>query len=302
MGQSLRRSRGKLLKRFLQLSYLARHPISHARCVTTVARSRLSSSPAAAFRYLGDHLALSLATSRRREALEGHHSIALATFSSAAARRIRKGAVLWRRETAEGPPLTIVLEPSKLAPMEGELQLSFSFRSELYVLTFLLAPGRVFGSSNPKILFIGGLQGRLGRLKEIREASKRNREIAPTTMLLLAVQAIARELGADELIAVGEDDQISMSYSASMMGFDYRAFWTDVGGSRNGRFYSLPLEQVHRPLSETPATHRSRTRRKREEKQRVVQDLERHLRQLVAPVRSGRPFESPTEPAPVWAV
>lgn len=283
MGQKVLRRRGKLLKRMRQLSYLVRHPISHARCMRTVARSRLSADRMTPFRYLGDHLALSLATDIRRKALEGHHSIASDAFSPQAAIRIRDGAAIWRRHVDDGPPLRILLQPSKLAPMEGELQLSFSFRSELYVLTFLIAPGSVFGSKNPKVLFIGGLQGRMGCVKEIREAARLNHEIAPAAMLMLAVQAVAREIGAAELIAIGEDDQVSMSYSAPMVSFDYRAFWTDVGGSRRGRFYSLPLEPNHRPLSEIKLSHRSRTRRKREEKQRIRSNLEARMRQLLRP-------------------
>jgi uncharacterized protein VirK/YbjX len=265
------------------------HPIHHARCMAALARSRLNPDPLAAFKYLGDHLALSLGPSLRREALIAHHARLSESLSLRAVNRIRGGTELWRRDIAGDSALSLVLEPSMLAPMEGELQLRFSFRSELYVLTFLLAPGHVFSSDRSIVLFIGGLQGRIGCRQEIREASKLNREIAPAAMLFLAVQAVAREVGAEELLAIGEADQISMSYSPSMVRFNYGTFWTEVGGVRRGDFYSLPLEPSHRPLSAIPLTHRSRTRRKREEKRRIRESIELRVRNLLAPINAPSP-------------
>jgi uncharacterized protein VirK/YbjX len=279
------RRRGKLLRRIRQFAYLVAHPISHGRCMTAVARSQLN-GPRGSLKYLGDHLALSLRTSQRREALVRHHSIAFQALSARAATKIRGGAVIWQRPIAGGPPLSLILEPSALAPMEGELQLKFSFRSVLYVLTFLFAPGQVFNRPADRVLFIGGLQGRFGSRQEIREASKLNHEIAPATMLMLAVRAIAREFGADELLAIGESDQVSMSYSAPMVRFDYGAFWTEIGGTRTGHFYSLPIEAAQKPLSAVPLTHRSRARRKREEKQRISESIAMQVRKLLAPERA----------------
>ena len=278
--------RGKLLKRLSQLAYFVAHPIDHRRCMAAIAESRLSSNPLASFKYLGDHLALSLRTSQRREALARHHSIACDALSHGAANRIRAGATIWKRDVPGKPPLSLVLAPSELAPMEGELQLTFSFRSDLHVLTFLFAPGHVFNSPSGRVLFIGGLQGRFAAREAIREASKLNHEIAPATMLMLAVRAIAREIGADEILAIGETDQISMSYSPQMVRFDYGAFWTELGGTRRGSFYSIPIEALNKPLSAVPLTHRSRTRRKQEEKRRISESIETRVRALLG--RAGQ--------------
>jgi hypothetical protein len=263
------------------LTYLVAHPISHRRCMAAIARSRLNSRRGS-LKYLGDHLALSLGTAQRREALVRHHSIASEAFSPPAAARIRRGAVIWRREIDGEPPLSLILEPSALAPMEGELQLKFCFRSVLYVLTFLFAPGEVFNRPSGRVLFIGGLQGRFGSRQEIREASKRNHEIAPATMLMLGVRTIAREFGVDEILAIGETDQVSMGYSAPMVRFDYGAFWAEIGGSRTELFYTLPVDTPQKPLSAIPLTHRSRTRRKREEKQRIATSIAEQVRKLLA--------------------
>lgn len=273
--------RRKPLKRLGQLAYLLAHPIAHRRCMATMLKSNLTSNALDSFKYLGDHLALSLRTSQRREALEQHHSISIDALFHRAANRIRAGAVIWKRDLPGNPPLSLVLAPSKLAPMEGELQLTFSFRSDLHVLTFLFASGHLFGSRSARVLFVGGLQGRFGAREEIREASKLNYEIAPAMMLILAVRAIARVIGADELLAVGESEQISMSYSPQTVRFDYHSFWEELGGTRRGSFYSIPIEAPHKPLSAVPLTHRSRVRRKREEKNRISESIEAHIRDLL---------------------
>jgi uncharacterized protein VirK/YbjX len=302
--QGLLQVRGKLPKRIRQLTYLVLHPISHGRCMAAIARSGVNSSSLTSLKYLGDHLALSLNTSDRREALLQHHSMLADAVSREAADEIRRGALLWKRDVGGEAPLRLVLEPSRLAPMEGELQLRFSFKSDLQVLTFIVAPGDVFNLPHARVVFIGGLQGQVGRREEIREASKLNCEIAPAAMLLLAVQAIAKEIGAGALLAIGETDQISTGYSAPMVRFDYREFWTGLGGSRRGAFYSVPLETPSRPLSEV-RLHRSRTRRKRAEKKRIQVSIETRVKELLEAKRSAQievaPLPTPALPEEVEA-
>jgi uncharacterized protein VirK/YbjX len=271
-----------LLKRVSQLAYLGSHPISHHRCASAIRRSRLASDPLIPMKYLGDHLALSLRTWQRRLALMGHYNRLPALLPPNGDADPRTGILIWQKDgQGDYPPLSIVLETSRLAPMEGELQLRFSFRSDLYVLTFLLSPGDIFDMDCPTVLFIGGIQGRIGSREEMREASKLNGEISPAAMLILAVQAIAKVMRVDKLIAIGEDDHISMGYSRSKIKLDYGQFWIDAGGVRRGRHYVLPLETPQRPLSEISLSHRSRTRRKREAKQLVRQAIEARLQQLI---------------------
>lgn len=232
-------------------------------------------------KYLGDHLALSLQPPQRRYALASHYEIMPSVLRPAALNALRQGLPIWRKSMEDGARLSLTLEPSKLAPMEGELQLRFSFKSDLCVLTFLVAQGHAFGLGSSAILFVGGVQGRVGRREELREACKLNGEISPAAMLMLAVQAVARAIGVSEIIGIGDDDQISMGYSRSRISFDYHRFWTEAGGIRRGRHYGVPLETQHKPLSDTPQSHRSRTRRKREAKSRIRRSIETQLRRLI---------------------
>ena len=296
MGRTQLLSSGKLLKRVKQVFYLGRHPLSHYRCATAIRDSRLTRDPLTSLKYLGDHLALSLRTPQRRQALMGHYAALRRLLHPAVGGELPNGIWLWRRELGDGqPPLSIILEPSKLAPMEGELQLRFTLKSDLYVLTFLLAPGDVFGLDCVNVLFIGGVQGLIGARGEMREASRLNGEISPAAMLILAVQAIGKVMRVDDLIAIGEDDHISTGYSPAKIMFDYRRFWTEAGGERFGAHYRIPMETPHKPIAEIALTHRSRTKRKREAKRCIREEIEERLQQIIMPVREPVQSTSPAE-------
>jgi uncharacterized protein VirK/YbjX len=276
-----------LLKRIRQILYLATHPLSHARCEAVIRRSGFSPDPRTPLKYVGNHLALSLRAAERRLALTSHYALLPRIVGRSGASRVRDGVLIWRKRIGgDVPDLCICLELSKLAPMEGELQLRFSFRSDLFVLTFTIAEGSVFGSNAPTVVFIGGVQGRIGRREEVREAAKLNDEISPITMLILAVRAIAGAADVSEILAIAEDDHVSLSY-ARPLSVDYARLWADVGGTRTGRHYRIPLAASHRDLSEVSATHRSRARRRREAKELIRQQIEQRVMSLFAAPATG---------------
>lgn len=271
----------KLLRRARQIAYVAAHPIKHRRCAAVIERSGLSASRVTPLKYVGDHLALSLDTAARRRALTTHYATLPRLLKGSCAVALKAGLRIWHKQVADGsPPLILELEPSRLAPMEGELQLRFSFRSDLFVLTFLIAPGSVFGSSARTVLFIGGIQGRMGTREEVREASRLNDEIAPATMLILAVQAIARRTDVGAIIGVGAEEHISLGYARSRIALDYGRFWQDAEGVRAGRHFRLPIEPVQKPLREVSLSHRSRARRRREAKALVRVAIETRVSEL----------------------
>ena len=288
---------GKPLKRLRQFFYICGHPIEHFRCAATIKSSCLADGHFTQLKYLGDHLALSLRARERREALRTHYELLPNLLKPGVNKALCRGLPVWERQIDDQPPLAIFLEPSRLAPMEGELQLRFSFKSDLSVLTFSLTPGRVFGFPEQWVLFVGGLQGKVDGRNETRQAAKMNAEISPATMLVIGVQAIARALGLSAIVAIGHDDQISMSYSPSKVVFDYARFWLEAGGKLIGRHYALPVEPVFRPLSETPRTHRPRTRRKREAKLEIGEAMERQVRRwFSAPMTRGGLLLRPANP------
>ena len=291
-----------LFKRLWQFAYLGWHPLAHFRCASAVYRSQLAGDPLTSLKYLGGHLALSLSPSDRRAALIEHYSALPELLHAGVLQNLPSGISIWRRNVGlNRPALSLTLEPARLAPMEGELQLRLSYETDLHVLTFLLAPGRIFGARSKRVLFVGGVQGRLGARQEMRAASKLNDEISPAAMLVLAIQAIGRVLEVEEIIAIAEDDHVSVGYSPARIMFDYRRLWTQVGGERWGQHYRVPLETRQKPLSEISLSHRARTRRKREAKRIISQSIELRLRQMVRPQERPVPvtaFRRVSEPEP----
>jgi uncharacterized protein VirK/YbjX len=272
---------GKIAKRLAQIAYLCAHPIEHFRCVSAI---RKCGMPAGlnAMKYLGDYLTRTLAPARRRDALRSHYERLRYFIPPLTPSDLQEGVLIWTRHVAaDGPPLRLVLEPARYAAMEGELQLRFAFKSDLYVLTFLFAAGHIFERQDPTVIFIGGVQGLIGAREEIREAAKLNGEIDPATMLIIALQALAAGTGVDEIIAVGEEDQVSMGYAREKISLDYRGFWLDLGAAPCGRHYRLPLTFTHKPLAEIPGPHRRRSKRKRRDKQLIRQEIDGRVAQLV---------------------
>ena len=220
----------------------------------------------------------------RMQALTGHY-LRLGSLAGASARYVnwRDSIVLW--ELGQGEPhgsLRIFLEPA-WAPREGALQLRFSSgRRDLFRLTFLFAPGDLFGCPAETVLFIGGAQGGADCRIEMRQAAKANGEISPAAMLLLTGRALAKVLDIGQIFAVAQEDQISKD----KVQLDYHSFWSKAGGVRHGNFYKLLNERVEKPLSEIPITHRARTRRKRERKARIRETIEARLQLLFRDERS----------------
>ena len=269
---------GKVRKRLWQLAYLCLHPVAHFRCVVAVRPSGGRHNWLVSSKYLGDYLALSMPLPQRMSALIAHYQMISAKVRPSHAEALADGVVIWSKDLQGGlPPLRIHLEPSRLAPMEGELQLRFSFRSDLFIFTFSFGTGAPFNIPARDILFIGGAQGALGSRLEMREASRLNDEISPASMLMMAVRALANAVNVEDLIAVCPDEQISQSYCPDGIRLDYHQYWSDAGGSRQGDHYHLPVEPVPKPLSEIPLTHRARTRRKREAKERLRASIAKHV-------------------------
>lgn len=273
----------KLPKRLRQLAYLGANYRAHRHCKSIVRSSRLAPDPLTPLKYLGDHLSLSLNASARRDALVSHYTFFPRILDKAFRAQLQGGILLWEKPgSGSTPPLRIFLEPASHAPMEGELQLRFAFRTDLLVLTFQLAPGHIFNARSNLVLFIGGVQGRMDSREELREASKLNAEMSPATMLILTVQALAKASGISEIIAVGQSDHISMKYARPYIRFDYERFWTEMSGSKSGAYYWVPTDTPQKALSEVPLTHRRRAKRRREAKRLVREALSLRFSRLIS--------------------
>src|SRR5205085_12227254 len=108
----------------------------------------------------------------------------------------RSEIVLWSHRV-EPDTFTIGLCLPANHSLEGDLSLVFSVNGiRLHKLSFTCIPGKEVGLNAETALLVGGSQGFPGTTELIRRASKTIGEISPAAMLILALQALARRLGA----------------------------------------------------------------------------------------------------------
>lgn len=275
------------MKRVRQMGSLLLNSGAHHRSRPIFRRARTQIiSPLIQFKYLGDYLSLSFSTSERLRALAGHYQRFGEVLHALAERSPwPDGIAVWELPGDDGeiPPLRVLIEPSELAPMEGEIQIRFAAGDQtLFTLTFLLAPGDLFGLADDTVIFVGGVQGGVNCRIEMRQAAKRNGEIAPAAMLLLTLRSFATVLGVKTILAVSESDQIAQSYASDKLKLDYRDFWAQAGGYPQGACFVLANNHIDRPLHDIPISHRRRTRRKRERRDAIRAAIEARLRELLA--------------------
>ena len=276
----------KLTRRAGQLAYVIRHAVDHSECAEAIWQSGVGADRRTSLKYLGNYVALSLATSERLQTLTHHYRQLAQRLGRVAAVELTSGLVLWRRRFDDlHPRLEVRLERAIRGRMEGELQVRVQFGHDLFWLTFLIAPGYLFGSASESVLFVGGLQGRENARSEIRQASKLNGEIDPAAMALLALKAIGRALDIREIIGVRDDDQIA-DCECRTQG-RYSRFWKAHGGRRRGSYYCFPVIAESSPLSAIPRSHRRRTKKKRQAKRLIRQSIERQLKRVIASSHEG---------------
>ena len=251
------------VRRLFQVAYLSAHLPSHRRCVLLLRSSPTATSRLTQLKYLGNYLALGLTAAERLSILTCHYET-MRRLPASAQDELRTSALIWSRPHLNGPPLQLRLEPAG-STLEGELQLRVSLGADLFRLTFAFAPGHICGGSSAPVICIGEIKG-MAALPELREASRLNGEIAPRTLLMLAVQALARAWGIRDICIVKRTQQIA---ARAYFQFDYAILLAEFGGTVGRRFDWLPIDPQARPLVETSPAHRSRARRRREAKETI---------------------------------
>ena len=232
------------------------------------------SEPVVLFKYLGHYLANSFGTAARLRIMSHHYETLAARFPGLARSGLpRNGMLLWSRRV-EPDIFTIRLCMPAGSYLEGDLALVFSVNAvRLHKLSFTCVPGDEVGVEARTALLIGGSTGYPGTSALIRQASKTIGEISPATMLVLALQALAKRLGAEAILGVSADEQTSLRDHPEQAKSCYDALWEMTGGERQGSFYRLPDGVAWKDTSHLSNGHRPRTRRKRELKERILAQI-----------------------------
>jgi len=184
-------------------------------------------------------------------------------------------AVLLEKEV-NGRCLSVHLSLARSEVREGELMLVLRVDGvDTYYLQFTIVPGGIVKSDAADVIMISRLQGMKGCYDEIRLATKVFREIAPPALLLAVLHGIAQLCGIDQMAGVSAASQFCFDeQSAESFQSAYDNFWVELGAERISRtFFLSSIPPVEKSLESVGNGHKSRTRKKREMKKQIADDV-----------------------------
>lgn len=170
------------------------------------------------------------------------------------------GLLLSHIEITSEQHFELVLRYAKFPGKEGELSFCWHMtgnNSPLASLSFTIIP-----SINDLSLYIGGLQGPSGVNSRdiVAEASKAFSGLSPKRVVMEALFAFAKHVGASTILAVSDDQQISQTKTSKH--FKYDDYWLSLGAQRNAENdYLLPRQLIRKQILETPTKRRVKYRR-----------------------------------------
>jgi len=237
----------------------------------------LRSEPILPFKYLTrDYLVRGLSPAERAASLAYHYRRLSIAFPEHILRTILESRITVLEKDANGLRFSVHLGVARTQVREGELALTLEVDGKaVYVLQFTIVPGWVVHSTAVEVLLVSRLQGIKGHYQQVQLATKAFAEVAPPALLLAVLHGIAQVCSINELACISAESQFSYVHSAAeSFHAAYDNYWLELGASRiNANFYACPIPPEEKPLSEIKNGHRSRTRKKREFKRRIAEDV-----------------------------
>ena len=175
---------------------------------------------------------------------------------------------------------TISLGLSRPYNTEGELSLNLHVDGVIvFVLGFTIAPGSVVQSPAREVMLVTRLQGVKDTYTQIALATKALHDVAPSALLLAALQGVADAFGIGEIVAVSAVRQSSYRiYTPDVFLQAYDEFFSEVGMSKTANgFYRTSVPIQGKPLTSIKHGHKLRTKEKRAFKQQIQSACARFL-------------------------
>ena len=230
-------------------------------------------NPRFAFKFLiGDYLAKGFSISECAACFLHHYKSLHKMLPNHLLRQILQEEVALHVFPEGGDRFTLTLGLSRPYDNEGELTLRLRVDGDIvFVLAFTVVPGWVVKSPADDALLITRLQGIKGRYRQIAIATKALHDVAPSRLLLAALQGIAGFFGISAIAAVPAEKQNSYKKDADLKFKNaYDNLFTELGLSKDdGGFFSSAVPIDHKPILSIKRGHRLRAKRKREFKHRV---------------------------------
>lgn len=191
------------------------------------------------------------------------------------------GVILWRSNAR--PELSICLKQGNPQFRDGEMELQFRAASKvIYFMGFTLVPSNFFFEGSQEALLITRVQGSTGYLDVFKSIKKDLMDVAVNQLLFAVMRGLSAYMGIQAIYGVSTKYQ---SYYVEdrfeRFNSTYNLFWESLQGFRvSDSFYKIPIPYVDKDILQIAQHHRSRTRKKRQFKNSIIESTFSEIKTL----------------------
>jgi len=210
---------------------------------------------------------------KRLQLITGHYQIMEQVLAPQLVRQtlLMGGLVLSRIEIDPDLCFDLILGYGGYPGKEGELAIFMRQVGLVYDLAFLSF--NLVSCANGHAIYIGCSQGsNAPNSRElVGQASSACSGLSPKRILMEALFALAKQVGAKEILGVSDGQHISNRKVAKY--FSYDDYWLEFCTVRNQNGdYALPLALTHKDMKDVPTKRRAKYRRQRALLEAIQQD------------------------------
>jgi hypothetical protein len=179
---------------------------------------------------------------------------------------------------------TVSLELASIDHLNKEGEVTLLLRNANGIMLAEITFALVHYQQRPT-LFIGGIQGANQQVPhaEIQQATKECHGLFPKRLALEGVCTLARHLGIQQIVAVGNATHIYQNWryhskKKDQLHADYDQFWTSMGGKMlESGYFLLPEQIARKPIDEIVSKKRAEYRRRYQLLDQLEQGMAEHF-------------------------
>jgi hypothetical protein len=179
---------------------------------------------------------------------------------------------------------TISLELASIDHLNKEGEVTLLLRNANGIMLAEITFALVHYQQRPT-LFIGGIQGANQQVPhaEIQQATKECHGLFPKRLALEGICTLARHLGIQQIVAVGNATHIYQNWryhnkKKDQLHADYDQFWTSMGGKMlESGYFLLPEQIARKPIDEVVSKKRAEYRRRYQLLDQLEQGMAEHF-------------------------
>ncbi len=239
-----------------------------------------------------DYLAIGFTVPQRAASFLHHYTRLHAALPVPLLRQFMQTDVTIHEIPEQAPRFAITMGLSEPVDNEGEMSLNLRVDGKIVsVFSFTIVPGPVVRSKAQEVFLLTRIQGVRGCFPQIQTATRALYDVAPSHLLLAALQGIADAFGITELVAINATMHRSANSVEPAVRFDksYDEFFGELGFARTSDgFFVSPIPIPDKPMTFIKPGHKIRTKEKRAFKREIQSACAQFLLNA-SPALSSRP-------------